>query len=76
VNCQHCGQPIPQPEYRIPSATVPGREYVVSFRDDRWECQCAGYTYRKTCRHIGDAMFQARAAKAYMAWLSEPVGEA
>ena len=37
----------------VPSNTVEGKEYKVWVRTDgRIECSCAGFNFRKTCRHV------------------------
>ena len=29
-----------------------GNEYTVSVTDDQWSCTCAGFGFRRKCRHI------------------------
>lgn len=41
--------------YTIGSASNPGGEYTPFVDADGWHCQCKGYQYRHTCRHIREA---------------------
>jgi hypothetical protein len=37
----------------VDSSTA-GKQYVVTFDGRFWNCECAGYQFRKACRHIND----------------------
>ena len=37
---------------RLESASKPGKEYEVRFKDEAWSCQCSSWRFRKTCRHV------------------------
>jgi len=37
--------------YNAPSGRV-DKVYIVTHKNDSWQCTCPGYYYRKHCRHI------------------------
>ena len=39
----------------IPSSSRKGGSYTVMLNNGHYECECAGFTYRKSCRHINQA---------------------
>lgn len=43
----------PSTTYKIPSSS--GGEYTVTEKNGVWACECDGYRFRKTCRHIDTA---------------------
>ena len=56
---------------RVPSASVPNRQYLVRYIDGRWECQCAGFSYRGRCRHaseVQEAYERLQARSTYDEW--------
>ena len=38
--------------YKKSSVSMPGGSYVVTVDEAGYHCQCKGYEYRRTCRHI------------------------
>lgn len=46
--------------YLVASATEAGRSHVVALQGSRMHCDCTGFGYRGTCRHV-------KAVEAYIA---------
>ena len=36
-------------------ASTSGSAYTVTLQDNRWSCTCAGFGFRKRCRHLEEA---------------------
>ena len=63
--------------YSILSDSVTLKSYTVSMGEYGWECECPGYAFRKTCKHIPrviafDAKWIAERVKARMASVPPP----
>lgn len=41
-------------EWRVSSARDPKKFYTVKLKNGKWSCNCDGYMYRKSCRHISE----------------------
>lgn len=37
------------------SASKGGNSYTVTFENGQWKCTCAGYNFRRNCRHVTEA---------------------
>ena len=40
--------------FKKSSASTPGASYTVTVDEAGYHCQCKGYEYRRTCRHIAE----------------------
>lgn len=50
------GSAVSQPSSQTLSRVVKGskgEEYVVTNAGGKWTCTCAGFQFRKTCKHVG-----------------------
>ena len=48
----------PSNTYKVPSSS--GGEYTVTETNGVWACECEGYRFKKTCRHIDAAKKMAK----------------
>jgi hypothetical protein len=46
-------------EFQIPGSN--GSLYCVTANNDVWSCECKGFQFRRTCKHVGEAKAQLQA---------------